>query len=101
MRGPGVRWMPLLAAGTVLVAGITPAAAADVRWQAERIGNEQAVVLYNSLPRAVRCTASYDTPNGIGGVFGNRRAFVVPANGRTVALTGMVWNFQIERCAAL
>lgn len=89
----------MAAAAIVATAWTAPAHAADVEWRSERMGNQPAVVLYNRLSRAVQCTASYDTPNGTGGIFGNRRNFIVPATGRAVAVTGIVWNFRIERCA--
>lgn len=83
----------MAAAAIVATAWTAPAHAADVEWRSERMGNQPAVVLYNRLSRAVQCTASYDTPNGTGGIFGNRRNFIVPATGRAVAVTGSSGTF--------
>lgn len=89
----------ILAAAVLTAAWAVPALAEDVEWRSEREGNQPAVVLYNRLTTSVQCTATYDTPDGTGGIFGDRRNFIVPATGRTVAVTGIVWNFRIERCA--
>lgn len=89
----------MLAAAVLVAAWAAPAQAEDVEWRSEREGNQPAVVLYNRLATSVQCTATYDTPDGTGGIFGNRRNFMVPATGRAVAVTGIVWNFHIERCA--
>lgn len=74
---------------------VSPVQAQSVVWK----GEGRDVVVYNSYNYGVQCTTSFDMPNGVGGLLGNRRNVIVNAGGRSVAATGNVMNFRIERCA--